>query len=147
MPRHRHRASPRARRKQTGPPDEQGQRLDAARATFRAEWQARVDRKRQQAARLRRFAEAIRNGIRRDPRRPFITGGCLGTAILGSPFLGHKIWPNLPFWMILGFIIGYLIAMLLTPGVLLVARLCHAWADRCEQSADRLEPWRRRNSR
>jgi hypothetical protein len=33
---------------------EQGQRLDAARAEFRARWQARIDRKRRQAERTRR---------------------------------------------------------------------------------------------
>lgn len=51
MPRHQRKASVRARRKQDTLQDEQVQRLDDARAEFRAEWQAKLDRKRQQAKR------------------------------------------------------------------------------------------------
>jgi hypothetical protein len=106
-----------------------------------------VDRKRQRAARIRGFADRIRNTLRRDPRKVFLAGGGLGAALLGTVFFLYINRPYVPFGPVLGFMMGYLATLALTPGALRVAWLCQRWADRCEQSADQMEPTRRRHSR
>lgn len=143
MPRHRHKASARARRKQAEPQDEQGQRLDAARSAFRAEWQAKVDRKRRRAARLREFAARIR-------KKPLIVplgGGCMGAISYVAVLLLRQYWSSLPLAAGVGFIFGWALTIPLIPIALGATRLCDRWADRCERSAKLMELRRHRNSR
>lgn len=143
MPRQRHKASARARRKQGPPPDQQGQRLDAACTAFRAEWQAKVDRKRRQAAQPREFAAQIR----RNPMIVPIAGGCVGAIISVAVLLLRQYWSSLPLAAGLGFIFGLGTTIPLISIALGATRLWDRWADPCEQSAKLMELRQHRNAR
>lgn len=144
MPHHHRKASVRARRKQVTPQDEQGQRLDAARAAFRAAWQAKVDRKRQQAVRIRGLAEPIRYSISGETPLLLIAAGCIGAFLQISFQFVREGGGYSPLWLVLGFGI---VTIPLRLGALFAVRLCDRWAERCEQSADLMELPRHRNSK
>jgi len=113
----------------------EGQRLDDARAEFRAEWQAKVDRKRQQAKRAMRVAIAIK----------WAAGGITFGGIMIGVFLGAKTAATAGYLVSQGMVVvicaavASLFAMLPILLALLCSWIFRSHAERLEREATELE--------
>lgn len=131
----RHKPSVRARQKQETPQDEQVQRLDDARAEFRVEWQAKLDRKRQQAKRalghagdLKVLAELMAGG-------GAICGLFVGAVIGGGT--GHPVVAVII--AVFGTLLGLGLALVPVALLRVCGGICRRRGERLEREAHELE--------
>lgn len=67
--------------------------------------------------------------------------------ICGAALLQQQNGSYLPLRVLWAYTVGFVVTLPLIPVGLLAAKLCQQWADRCERSADLMEPTKRRHSR
>lgn len=113
----------------------EGQRLDAARADFRAAWQAKVDQKRRLAVRARHGAVFVIKAS-----QIFILAGGFYGAAVGALRLSGVLGLPLSFdGVIVGFLLGFIaFSPSLYVGAALAA-VCRRYAERSERQAQELE--------
>lgn len=111
-----------------------GQSLDEARESFRAEWQAKIDRKRQQA---KEAAEGALFCYRTS--RAILIGAASVGALCGGVMGLRSGLPSALFTAISGALVAVLLALLPAGAVFVCAWLLCENADRLKREADELE--------
>lgn len=113
-----------------------GQSLDDARAAFRAEWQAKIDRKREQAERAKRTAVLLLERV-----AELIVVGTTGFGVLLGCLIGFQR-RDLATGLTMSFhaaTIGVLLSVVLVGVTMLSSWFCRYQAERLEQEARELE--------
>lgn len=116
--------------------DAHGQSLDDARETFRAEWQAKIGRKWDQAERAKRTAVLLLERV-----AELVVVGTTGFGVLLGCLIGFQR-RDLATGLTMSFhaaTIGVLLSLVLVGVTMLSSWFCHYQAERLEQEAQELE--------